>query len=713
MLYTDPVPRVPLGSGERRYTDVHQPPRADPNFDSQAFHWGGLTAGSRLTAFWILLAPFALANVAGWMTADRDNRFGHSAIRLAGLGLTAMFLTQIFTAVVLLPYLWLAGQDEIGVFGAEIDVGTGLEKGVMLVLVLLISGLFLTLVLKASTQSHFAPLDTATQARLLIWPTLDSMLPAAVAEDLIPLPAEPDRFDDPAGTVITHPRLWRPDSILNRLRRLHVGVGFGIMALGTSIWTDTSWSYLLSGIVLAWIVIATFVTAFSPRSPLVTWGTAVTPLAGAMALILSMVTIFTSDQAAWRPDSVHSVTFITTLVLGVFVFMSLAAGWISVGALVIATLIGGILGIALGIVIESILGLEVLEANGAAWVAIAMLFLLWLLLTVAVLLSWRPAEHTSTQGPQVLLRRVVLNAGWLFRAAAGYGLMAGGVATVVVWQAGSWDPSGLTVPEPGGTIYWVAIGMGVLLVVLAFIRVWTHFGWKPAPLVLIGAALVVFAASKDFFAVEFFKVQIALKDNLVDIAVAVAIVVPGAFMLRSIWTGAGSSEAGRNKRRSVGILWDIGSFWPRWFHPLAPPAYGPVAVTELRKEIQTHQREVLAAHSQGSLIAALAVIHTAESKRPQRFLTYGSQLGNLYPQMFPDVGIDGEAGLVDTVRGIYTERWINLYRETDPIGGHFVEILGGFNRMVRTGTGHSRYEPTPEFRRARAGEPATDSLKGE
>ena len=216
MLYTDPVPRVPLGSGERRYTDIHQPPQPDPDFDSQAFHWGGLTAGSRLTAFWILLAPFALANVAGWMTADRDNRFGHSATRLAGLGLTAMFLTQIFTALVLLPYLWLAGQDEIGVFGAVIGVGTGLEKGVMLVLVLLISGLFLTLVLKASTQSHFAPLDTATQARLLIWPTLDSMLPAAPAEDLIPLPAEPEPFDDPAGTVITHPRLWRPDSILNR-----------------------------------------------------------------------------------------------------------------------------------------------------------------------------------------------------------------------------------------------------------------------------------------------------------------------------------------------------------------------------------------------------------------------------------------------------------------------------------------------------------------
>jgi hypothetical protein len=726
MLYTDPTPRDPLGPGERRYTEVHQSAPPDSDYETQAFHWGGLTAGSRLTAFWILLAPFAFANVAGWMSWDRHNRFGHSAVRLAGLGLTAMLLSQAFTALVLLPYLWVDRLGEVQILWRAIEVGSGLRKGVMLGLVVLLSALFLVLVLKASTQSHFAPLKTGAQARLLAWPTVDSMLPPPPGEDLIPLDDEPEpaperpepeqprrdepddekiqRFDDPTGAAITDPRLWRPNSILHRLRRLHVGVGLGIVAVGVAVWTDTTWALIVSGSLLSIIVLTTALTAFAPQGRLVIWATALAPLAALAVLIASLSTILTSQVTAWQEPSTHTVTFITTLVLGVFVLLSLTSGWIAVGALVIATLIGGILGIAVGIVVESMLGLDVLEANGAAWVAIAMLFLLGLLLTVALILSWWPAEHTSGDGWEVLLRRVVLKATWLFRAAAIYGLIAGGVASVIVWRAGSWEPDRLGVPEPGSLAYRIAIAMGVMLVVLVLARVGTHFGWILAPLVLLGAALIVFAASKDFFAVEFLKVQIVLKDNLVDIAVAVAIVVPGAFMLRSIWTGAGSSKAGRAKRRSVGILWDLGSFWPRWFHPLAPPAYGPMAVTELRKELQSHSRKVLAAHSQGSLIGALALIYTADDKRPDRLLTYGSQLGNLYQLMFPDVGIGGDDGLVERVCTLYPDGWVNLYRETDPIGGHYVESLDRFNVVVEEGTGHSRYEPTLRYRQARSGE---------
>jgi hypothetical protein len=71
--------------------------------------------------------------------------------------------------------------------------------------------------------------------------------------------------------------------------------------------------------------------------------------------------------------------------------------------------------------------------------------------------------------------------------------------------------------------------------------------------------------------------------------------------------------------------------------------------------------------------------------------------------MYPGAGIGGYDGLVDQVDGLYPGRWVNLFRETDPIGGHYVEILGEMNRVVRTGTGHSRYELTPEYREARDG----------
>ncbi|HVR77781.1 MAG TPA: hypothetical protein VMS99_05245, partial [Acidimicrobiia bacterium] len=344
MLYTDPTPRDPLGPGEHRYTEVHQSAPPDSDYETQAFHWGGLTAGSRLTAFWILLAPFAFANVAGWMSWDRHNRFGHSAVRLAGLGLTAMLLSQAFTALVLLPYLWVDRLDEVQILCCAIEVGNGLRKGVLLGLVILLSALFLVLVLKASTQSHFAPLKTGTQARLLAWPTVDSMLPPSPGDDLIPLDEEPERFDDPAGAAITSPRLWRPDSILHRLRRLHVGVGLGIVALVVAVWTDTTWAFIVSVSLLSIIVLITALTAFAPQSRLVTWATAVAPLAGLAVLIASLITILTSEITAWQAASTHTVTFITTLVLGVFVLLSLASGWIAVGALVIATLVGGILG---------------------------------------------------------------------------------------------------------------------------------------------------------------------------------------------------------------------------------------------------------------------------------------------------------------------------------------------------------------------------------
>ncbi|HEY7565398.1 MAG TPA: hypothetical protein VIA81_10790, partial [Acidimicrobiia bacterium] len=34
-------------------------------------------------------------------------------------------------------------------------------------------------------------------------------------------------------------------------------------------------------------------------------------------------------------------------------------------------------------------------------------------------------------------------------------------------------------------------------------------------------------------------------------------------------------------RRRVGIIWDLATFWPRWFHPLAPPPYAARAIPEL------------------------------------------------------------------------------------------------------------------------------------
>lgn len=173
------------------------------------------------------------------------------------------------------------------------------------------------------------------------------------------------------------------------------------------------------------------------------------------------------------------------------------------------------------------------------------------------------------------------------------------------------------------------------------------------------------------------------------------VAVPAAVIVRSI--GAGLLN-GQDSRRKVGIIWDLGSFWPRWFHPLGPPGYGPYAVTRMQTVIAEIQPDVLSAHSHGSLIAAVALCLNDDDTAPGLFITYGSQLGELYPTLFPAAGLDT---LVEAAASQVGGRWLNLWRPDDVIGGQVVPALGTRNWEVVTGSGHFRYELTPEFCAAR------------
>ncbi len=146
-------------------------------------------------------------------------------------------------------------------------------------------------------------------------------------------------------------------------------------------------------------------------------------------------------------------------------------------------------------------------------------------------------------------------------------------------------------------------------------------------------------------------------------------------------------------RVTVGVLWDLLAFWPRSSHPLCPPPYGGRTVLELAHRaagiaVDGHTSAVvLSGHSQGSLIcaAAVAVVDveradgrhgpgeflpaaTARAALPKlRLVTYGSQLQWAYARLFPCY--IGHA----TIRRLHTEvlgeRWRNLFRWTDPLGG--------------------------------------------
>ncbi|MBQ0992170.1 hypothetical protein KBX08_19035 [Micromonospora sp. H61] len=124
-------------------------------------------------------------------------------------------------------------------------------------------------------------------------------------------------------------------------------------------------------------------------------------------------------------------------------------------------------------------------------------------------------------------------------------------------------------------------------------------------------------------------------------------------------------------RRYIGMLWDLGMFWPRAAHPFAPPCYAERAVPELACRISMLVRQgryvLVAAHSHGSVLALASVLQLEPSVLSRvALLTHGSPLRRFYSTLFPAyVGRDvlSEAG-----RRLGW-RWVNLWRDTDPIGG--------------------------------------------
>ncbi len=124
-------------------------------------------------------------------------------------------------------------------------------------------------------------------------------------------------------------------------------------------------------------------------------------------------------------------------------------------------------------------------------------------------------------------------------------------------------------------------------------------------------------------------------------------------------------------RRTIGILWDVGTFWPRAAHPFAPPCYAERAVPDLTWRMATWTEEtggrlVISGHSQGSVLAAAAAWQLKPSVRKRvALLTYGSPLERLYGRWFP--AHFGPAALTSLHHDVAS--WRNLYRLTDPIGG--------------------------------------------
>jgi hypothetical protein len=128
-----------------------------------------------------------------------------------------------------------------------------------------------------------------------------------------------------------------------------------------------------------------------------------------------------------------------------------------------------------------------------------------------------------------------------------------------------------------------------------------------------------------------------------------------------------------NTRRLIGIAWDVATFWPRAFHPLAPPSYAERSVPELEGRLRAlllRGAVLLGGHSQGAVVCTAALAQLTDLPVDQRdrlsVVTYGNPTAYLYMRWFPHYVYDDL--LRDTQGGNPGLRWINFYRDTDYIG---------------------------------------------
>jgi hypothetical protein len=142
----------------------------------------------------------------------------------------------------------------------------------------------------------------------------------------------------------------------------------------------------------------------------------------------------------------------------------------------------------------------------------------------------------------------------------------------------------------------------------------------------------------------------------------------GVLLLFVIWTKRSNAKL----RKSVGMVWDVLTFWPRRFHPFAVRPYSEQAVPEFQGRIlrlrNDHERVLVSAHSQGTVIALAAVAPLVDPHAPNAtpitLVTFGSPIAGLYAMAFPAyfnpaVTARVHAGICD---------WKNYRRLTDPIG---------------------------------------------
>lgn len=687
----------------------------------EAYSWSGLTSGGVSRVLWLLLLPFALVNTAVWAHPPaaaqatppgmRRRAALAAALRLLALTLTGTVVVAV-ASIGMDLLAWQCGASPscaerlpaslvsaLGTPGQRLAVGALVPAGVLVVLWLL------------GRQS---------------WQRYEMVAAAGGATDA---------GSGPRDASLAHPRFWEGDAAVHRLRALHVSSAWALLAalIAYPMQRATAQGTLDGG--------PTAARAFG-----------VLVVAGGAVYALCAVGVLLPRVAARAATPDHDSPAVRRLLRGL-TFGSLALAVVALGGAALPGLTGEVSGRPPGVN-------EVLEAGFLIQLALVVAAFA---LTGAVLRT----AHRSTSGATTdvpadapLVRPaargfagpVLAAIGWLLAG----GLGAGAAVRVAVWLGRD------TVALP--PFYsWVAVVTVLLLVVTLVDLGVLALGWRRATRAEVAA---VRARTGDYAGIDAYdsRVQVVARartvarltdrvgDHLLVIVGAALILVVGAAVLYwsapparraaglaegwpATWADAGSWLMGivalgfvslgyaayrvPSLRKTVGVIWDLSSFWPRAAHPLAPPCYAERIIPDLTRRIRHlagASSVVVSAHSQGTVIALATLLQLRPAEAAGQhicLLTYGSPLTRLYSAFFPAFFHPGAyAGAMERL-GCGPDRtawpWRNLYRATDPIGGWVLAPVQDGDDGADAGI--DLLFTDPEFARA-DGDPAWPETRG-
>lgn len=571
---------------------------------TRAFRWSSLTSGDARSAAWILLLPYMLANLAGWALPPRRSIWRHR-FDVTLVRIVGAMLTAMFSLVTAYGFIAIGGYATLGQrFGVDLGLATALGA---LVTLGVTTGLWW---LTRSRETEIEPVltDPAIE-HASDWTALRYAHLAVSASATLWTLGVVAREAFPSAPF---PHLVTPIAIGSLIASVIVAGASVLVDLPRINRLTAALWFTASGLV---VILGVAIWATSADAP-------AQDITGAGVPLSILVEYFAAVALATVAASYSRVYRLTAPTVATLLAIAGAAG-AAVGAATIqatATVGRTEAPSSVGVIAEGfVVGILALATFVLALHLLAM--------------SQFPSERARIWKG---IRAIVSDPLVLM---IGTPTIITSVSLLVFWAISEHPETPIF-----ATLAHLAYG-AVTILAMAHVR-----------------SSIVRVALTALGAISIYLVLRRFADDFRQVAVVATLVLP----TQLIGSRLISALRDADQRRALAVPWDVGSYFPSAFHPLAPPPYGATAVDSLRSvlaELSTGNRRpiVVAAHSQGTVIAATALTGV---ELPVALFTFGSPLGTLYRRFFPaHFGTDFFAHLTEMVS------WANLWRTTDPIGG--------------------------------------------